>query len=141
MKNENELISSVKAAKLLGITRSTLYQWTSKKLIPFVRISRNLIKFDPTELQSWIEARRIQAIGSHTPKGQSPGRQEGEAETKRPRRPIDRGTPIRPAMESQKDRTKDGKVSGTKKAVQYRALAHAREIVLRKRTRRASGRV
>jgi len=54
MKNDNELIGSVQAAKLLGIERTTLYQWTSKKLIPFVRVSRNLIKFDRAELQSWI---------------------------------------------------------------------------------------
>ena len=42
MKSENELIGSVEAARLLGIERTTLYQWTSKKLIPFVRVSRNL---------------------------------------------------------------------------------------------------
>ena len=56
MKNESELIGSAEAAKLLGIERTTMYQWTSKKLIPFVRVSRNLIKFDREELQSWIAA-------------------------------------------------------------------------------------
>ncbi len=46
MKNESELIGSTKAAKLLGIERTMLYQWTSKKFALFVRVNRNLIKLD-----------------------------------------------------------------------------------------------
>ncbi|MCX7038084.1 MAG: helix-turn-helix domain-containing protein [Spirochaetes bacterium] len=127
MKDDNELIGSAEAAKLLGIERTTLYQWTSRKLIPFVRISRNLIKFDPTELQSWIEARRIQAIGAKQEKSQPPTRQEGKPEGRRLSDKSSSEPPTRSAREKLKARSTDRKAVETKKAIVYRARAQLKE--------------
>ncbi|MGA2640747.1 MAG: helix-turn-helix domain-containing protein [Spirochaetia bacterium] len=99
MKDENELIGSAEAAKLLGIERTTLYQWTSKKLVPFVRVSRNLIKFNREELQSWIAARRIEAIGDSA--GQRPG---SKTEGKGPADEAHGKTATKAATEKPKDR-------------------------------------
>jgi len=108
MKNENELIGSAEAAKLLGIERTTLYQWTSKKLVPFVRVSRNLIKFNRAELQSWIAERRIAAIGGHAEKSRP---QEPIAEKKRSAQGAGGETSRRSAKEPSKDRQKRESVS------------------------------
>lgn len=118
MKDDNKLIGSAEAAKLLGITRSTLYQWTSERKIPFIKISRNLIKFDPEALRAWIEAKRVEAISRKVekhPAGKPKSRQTPDIGNRKP------------VKEKPKSRSSDGKVSDTKKAITYRAQEYLKE--------------
>ena len=132
MNSENELIGSAEAAKLLGIERTTLYQWTSKKLIPFIRVSRNLIKFDRAELQSWIVERRIEAIGEGT--GQRPGRKATD------KVPTD-GTRGKALATSKKEKPKDSARSKERRAKKIKRYARdARELVKKKEKRRERAR-
>jgi len=52
-----EFIGVVEAAKILGISKKTLYTLTSKKMVPHYK--RGKLYFRKTELLAWIEHRRI----------------------------------------------------------------------------------
>jgi excisionase family DNA binding protein len=124
MASDDKLISAREAAKILGIRISTLYSWTSKKAIPFISISRNMIKFDPAELQAWIEARRIEEIGSH--KKRPPTREEAALEKG--------GTlPKEPPKETIKDNNLGSDVG---EAIRYRAKAWVLALIHRERRRK-----
>lgn len=137
MKTDDQLIGSAEAAKLLGITRSTLYQWTSERKIPFIKISRNMIKFDPQALRAWIEAKRVEAIGGGARKtrppravdGGSPRAQEGrrEAETGPTSHKPGHNAPKKPARKALGGQPKERKVRGIKKAIEYRARMQIKE--------------
>jgi excisionase family DNA binding protein len=116
MKNENELIGSAEAAKLLGIERTTLYQWTSRKQIPFVRISRNLIKFRLADIQALVESKYVEAIGGQAEKSPSATRQEPRAEQKRAPQEAGSEASRRPAKGPSKDRPKREDARRTRKA-------------------------
>jgi excisionase family DNA binding protein len=53
---EKRLINVVEAAEFLGISRYTLYEWTSARKVPFHKVG-SLVKFDPQELLSWTKER------------------------------------------------------------------------------------
>jgi excisionase family DNA binding protein len=46
------------AAKLLGVSRYTMYEWVKKSMISAYRIG-NATKLDRRELAAWIEDRKI----------------------------------------------------------------------------------
>lgn len=41
-----------------GLDKGTLYNWTSQKKIPYVKISR-LLRFDIRKIDEWIESKTI----------------------------------------------------------------------------------
>ena len=45
----------------LGLSKNTLYSMVHRKLIPFIRISDRLVRFDPLEIEAWIDGRRTMA--------------------------------------------------------------------------------
>ncbi len=47
------------AAQLLGIPRGTLYAWVSGGRIPHIRFSGRMVRFDPDEIEAWIDAQRV----------------------------------------------------------------------------------
>lgn len=47
------------AAEKLGISKWTLYQMVSKRKIPFVKLGHNMLRFDPTELEIYIDKHRV----------------------------------------------------------------------------------
>ena len=57
----NRLLGIEETAEHLGITPNTLYAWVSQKRIPYVKIGR-LLKFDPRDIETWIEGRKVKAI-------------------------------------------------------------------------------
>lgn len=59
---EHRLIDINSASEYLGISKATLYTWTSRKLIPYVKIRGKLIRFDIKDLEKWIEDKRIAAV-------------------------------------------------------------------------------
>lgn len=132
MKNENELISSIEAAKLLGIKRSTLYQWTSERKIPFIKISRNHIKFDSEALQAWIEARKVEALsgGGHRRGTKAGGRKPSDEAYGGARAKSAREEPKKRALSKERN-------ASLRKVMGLRAREHLKEKEKRlKRARR-----
>lgn len=44
----------------LGVGRRTVERWVGNHEIPFFRVGR-LVRFDVTEVEDWLQARRVQA--------------------------------------------------------------------------------
>ena len=44
-------------SEMLGVTKATIYSWTSQNKIPHVKLSKRLLKFRATEIMAWIAAR------------------------------------------------------------------------------------
>jgi excisionase family DNA binding protein len=43
----------------LGIaSRNTVHCWVHRRLIPFVRIGKRVVRFDPDEIERWLDSRR-----------------------------------------------------------------------------------
>ncbi|MDO8734537.1 MAG: helix-turn-helix domain-containing protein [Elusimicrobiota bacterium] len=53
-----KLMNIQDAADLLGIKKSTLYQWVSQHKIPYYKIGR-LVKFSPSKLEAWVKKREV----------------------------------------------------------------------------------
>jgi excisionase family DNA binding protein len=51
----NELLNVTEAAKLIGVAKPTLYFYTSKRLIPFIKRGGKKILFRRADLQSWLQ--------------------------------------------------------------------------------------
>lgn len=57
--SDKNLISTDRAALMLGVERQTLANWRSQGKGPeYVRISKNCIKYDPAEVRAFINARK-----------------------------------------------------------------------------------
>ncbi len=52
-------LNAAEAAELLGVPRSTLYAYIRDERVPFTRLSPRVIRFDQSELASWLEARHV----------------------------------------------------------------------------------
>ncbi len=50
----NKLLSPGEICQALGIEKSTLYSWTSKGLIPFVKVN-GLLRFRESEVERWLK--------------------------------------------------------------------------------------
>ena len=62
------LLDYKETSEILGVSTNTLYVWVARKKIPFYRFSDRTVRFDPTEIHTFIkQAKR----GSHK-------REEGE---------------------------------------------------------------
>jgi len=59
-------------AERLRIKRSTLYAWAEQGAIPYLKLGR-LLRFDPDEIEAWLQAHRQEAI----PEPASPRRRHG----------------------------------------------------------------
>jgi excisionase family DNA binding protein len=51
-----KLLTPDKVCEILGIERSTLYAWTSKKLIPYIKVN-GLLRFRESEIIRWLKLR------------------------------------------------------------------------------------
>ena len=50
----NKLLSPEEICQALGIEKSTLYSWTSKGLIPYVKVN-GLLRFRESEVERWLK--------------------------------------------------------------------------------------
>ncbi len=46
-------------SEMLGVTKATIYSWTSQNKIPHVKLSKRLLKFRELEIMAWIAARSV----------------------------------------------------------------------------------
>jgi excisionase family DNA binding protein len=65
-----KLLTIEELSSLLGVEVSTLYIWTHRKVIPFIKLGK-FIRFNESAIQTWLQERTIQ-----------PGQMEREAKIK-----------------------------------------------------------
>ena len=46
-------------ARYLGIAIQTVYEWTSQKRVPYIKLGR-LVKFDQREIDDWMKTQRVE---------------------------------------------------------------------------------
>lgn len=46
-------------SEMLGVTKSTIYSWTSRNKIPHVKLSKRLLKFREREIKDWIAEKSV----------------------------------------------------------------------------------
>ena len=56
-----KLLDIDEVTEILGVTRATIYSWTSRNKIPHIKLSKRLLKFREKELRDWIDQRAINA--------------------------------------------------------------------------------
>lgn len=56
-----KLLDIDEVTEILGVTRATIYSWTSRNKIPHIKLSKRLLKFREKELMDWIDRRAINA--------------------------------------------------------------------------------
>ena len=59
MGTEQRYFSPQELSQYLGIARQTVYEWTSQKKVPFIKLGR-LVKFDQREIEEWMKTQRIE---------------------------------------------------------------------------------
>jgi excisionase family DNA binding protein len=55
-----KLLAPEAVCEILGIERSTLYAWTSRRMIPFIKMN-GLLRFREGEIQRWLKSRESAA--------------------------------------------------------------------------------
>lgn len=69
-----KLLSIEELSGKLGIPVATLYAWTCKKKIPYIKLGR-LVRFKESEIQEWISKKSVLPdMQSRTPEYQKRGR-------------------------------------------------------------------
>ena len=53
------LIDVQELSEMIGAKVSTIYEWVSKKFIPYVKVGR-LTKFDEAKIDNWIAERSVE---------------------------------------------------------------------------------
>ncbi|MBI5634949.1 MAG: helix-turn-helix domain-containing protein [Nitrospirae bacterium] len=48
-------------SEMLGVTKATIYSWTSQNKIPHIKLSKRLLKFREREIMAWVAARTVSA--------------------------------------------------------------------------------
>jgi predicted DNA-binding transcriptional regulator AlpA len=60
MLGNQELLKAEDVAKVTGLSPETLAQWRSQKRgIPFIKISRNCVRYRQTDLDCWLAERTV----------------------------------------------------------------------------------
>ena len=61
-----QYLDIVALGERLRIKRSTLYVWAEQGMIPHLKLGR-LLRFDPDEIEAWLQAHRQEATPEPTP--------------------------------------------------------------------------
>ncbi|MCG2706882.1 MAG: helix-turn-helix domain-containing protein [Candidatus Omnitrophica bacterium] len=59
--NLQKYLSPEELAVMLGVAKTTVYGWTSDRIIPFIKIGR-LVRFDPIKISNWLKQKSIPCI-------------------------------------------------------------------------------
>lgn len=57
----DKLLSIDELTKILGVTKATIYSWTSQNKIPHIKLSKRLLKFREKDIIEWISKRSVTA--------------------------------------------------------------------------------
>ena len=56
----SKLLTAVEVAELTGLSTETLAQWRSQRRgIPFIKISRNVVRYRQADLDAWLSERIV----------------------------------------------------------------------------------
>jgi hypothetical protein len=62
-----ELLKAEDVARVTGLSPETLAQWRSQKRgIPFIKISRNCVRYRQSDLDSWLVERTVLTDGTRS---------------------------------------------------------------------------
>lgn len=53
------LLNIDEVSEILGVTRATIYSWTSRNRIPHIKLSKRLLKFRYKEIMDWIAEKSV----------------------------------------------------------------------------------
>ncbi len=53
-------LNYAETSELLGVKCGTLYAWVSRRVIPFVRLSPRVVRFQREAIEKWIGERTVQ---------------------------------------------------------------------------------
>jgi excisionase family DNA binding protein len=62
----DKLLDIGELSEILGVTKATIYSWTSQNKIPHIKLSKRLLKFREKEIIDWITAKSV-TINSMSP--------------------------------------------------------------------------
>ncbi len=68
MSSTRNLIDVKDAARMLGLARSTLYEWARFRRVPHIRLGDRLL-FDPADLQAFVQRRRVPSFEDFSRRG------------------------------------------------------------------------
>ncbi len=54
-----KLLNIDELTEILGVTKATIYSWTSQNKIPHIKLSKRLLKFREDEIMKWLENKSI----------------------------------------------------------------------------------
>jgi excisionase family DNA binding protein len=54
-----KLLDIVELSEILGVTKATIYSWTSQNKIPHIKLTKRLLKFREDEIMEWISQRSV----------------------------------------------------------------------------------
>ncbi|MGB9878346.1 MAG: helix-turn-helix transcriptional regulator [Candidatus Pelagibacter ubique] len=57
--DDEKLLSSQEVAMLLGVPVERIYTWTHMRKLPYIRISRKMIRFRKSDVEKWLQERTI----------------------------------------------------------------------------------
>lgn len=53
------LLNIDELSEMLGVTKATIYSWTSQNKIPHIKLSKRLLKFREEDIMEWIAKRSV----------------------------------------------------------------------------------
>ena len=53
-----KLLDIAQLSEMLNIKKKTIYDWTHKGTIPYIKLG-GLIRFDPKEIEQWIKSKKV----------------------------------------------------------------------------------
>ena len=80
--NAKEVLSVEEAARFMDIARSSLYEMTSDRSIPFYRPNGKMIYFEKTDILEWIRKNRVMSVMYDVDKELEPKSRSSEQQSK-----------------------------------------------------------
>lgn len=60
---KKEYLSYGQVSEMLGLSMNTLYSMVHRKMIPFIRISDRIVRFERDEIEEWLDRRKAMTRG------------------------------------------------------------------------------
>jgi len=54
-----ELITPEELAKILKVSKRTVYYWLEKNMIPYIRINKKTVRFRPEDIEKFLHSHTI----------------------------------------------------------------------------------
>jgi len=54
-----KLLDIDELSQILGVKKSTVYNWISQNKIPHIKIGKRILKFRAKDIEAWIEAKSV----------------------------------------------------------------------------------